>query len=56
MTDLEKRRSDVSYWSRRYEKERTKYALSRLKSVQDSLRLAEIDEENKRLIHHGERS
>lgn len=49
MTDLEKRRSDVLFWKRKYERDRSKYARGMLKHASDRLKLAEIDAENMRL-------
>lgn len=48
MTDLEKRRYDVAFWKRKYERDRSKYAASRLKWASEKLHEAEIDAENER--------
>ena len=48
MSDIEKRRSDVLFWQRKYERDRSKYARGMLKNASDRLKLAEIDAENKR--------
>jgi len=46
MTDLEKRRSDVAFWQRKYERDRSKYARGMLKNASDRLKLAEIEQYN----------
>jgi|GEM_PF-5661695 len=46
MSDLEKRRSDVAFWQRKYGREGTEYAIKGLRKAMDKLREAEIHEHN----------